>query len=112
MALIQAAATCDACSCHILKLAAHLNQITLGQCKLIHASASQGLTYLYVCLQGGKLSVLTAAVDPRVVALCLLDPVDNTVYAPLGPGYPSGIDALKVLGNKQVMPYKPCSWTA
>ncbi len=33
-------------------------------------------------MQGGKLSVLAAAVDPRVVALCLLDPVDNTVWAP------------------------------
>lgn len=46
--------------------------------------------------------MLAAAVDPRVVALCLLDPVDNTVWAPLGPGYPSGIQALKRLGNKQV----------
>ncbi len=53
-------------------------------------------------MQGGKLSVLAAAVDPRVVALCLLDPVDNTVWAPLGPGYPSGIQALKKLGDKQV----------
>ncbi len=48
------------------------------------------------------MSVLAAAVDPRVVALCLLDPVDNTVWAPLGPGYPSGIQALKKLGDKQV----------
>ena len=53
-------------------------------------------------MQGGKLSVLAAAVDPRVVALCLLDPVDNTVWAPLGPGYPSAIQALKQLGSKQV----------
>lgn len=52
-------------------------------------------------VQGGKLSVLTAAVDPRVVALCLLDPVDNTVWAPLGPGYPSAIQALRTLGSKQ-----------
>ena len=58
-------------------------------------------------MQGGKLSVLAAAVDPRVVALCLLDPVDNTVWAPLGPGYPSGVQALKTLGNKQV-PRLPC----
>lgn len=54
-------------------------------------------------MQGGKLSVLAAAVDPRVVALCLLDPVDNTVWAPLGPGYPSAIQALKLLGSKQVL---------
>ena len=53
-------------------------------------------------LQGGKLSVLTAAVDSRVAALCLLDPVDNTIWAPLGPGYPSGVEALKTLGRKQV----------
>lgn len=57
-------------------------------------------------MQGGKLSVLAAAVDPRVVALCLLDPVDNTVWAPLGPGYPSAIQALKQLGSKQVL-YHP-----
>ena len=36
--------------------------------------------------RGGKLSVLTAASDQRVRSLCLIDPVDNTVYAPLGPG--------------------------
>ena len=54
-------------------------------------------------LQGGKLSVLTAAVDSRVAALCLLDPVDNTIWAPLGPGYPSGVEALKTLGRKQVI---------
>ena len=60
------------------------------------------------CMQGGKLSVLAAAVDPRVVALCLLDPVDNTVWAPLGPGYPSAIQALKQLGSKQVL-FRPAS---
>ena len=37
-------------------------------------------------MQGAKLSVLAAVKDPRVKAVCLLDPVDNTVYAPLGPG--------------------------
>ena len=46
--------------------------------------------------------MLTAAVDSRVAALCLLDPVDNTIWAPLGPGYPSGVEALKTLGRKQV----------
>ena len=55
-------------------------------------------------MQGGKLSVLTAAVDPRVAAVCLLDPVDNTVYAPLGPGYPSAVQALKAFRGKQVRP--------
>lgn len=33
-------------------------------------------------MQGGKVSALTAAVDTRVKAVCLLDPVDTTVYAP------------------------------
>jgi hypothetical protein len=33
--------------------------------------------------RGAKLAALTAAVDPRVAALCLIDPVDVTVYAPL-----------------------------
>jgi len=27
---------------------------------------------------------------------CLLDPVDNTVYAPLGEGFPSAVAAMKV----------------
>lgn len=44
--------------------------------------------------RGGKVSVLAAAQDQRVKAVCLIDPVDNTVYAPLGPGYPSAVAAL------------------
>ena len=36
--------------------------------------------------RGGKLSALAGAEDARVAALCLLDPVDNTAYAPLAPG--------------------------
>lgn len=44
--------------------------------------------------RGGKVSVLAAARDQRVKAVCLIDPVDNTVYAPLGPGYPSAVAAL------------------
>ena len=47
--------------------------------------------------RGGKLSVLAAARDPRVTACCLLDPVDNTKYAPLGPEYPSAVAALHQL---------------
>lgn len=32
------------------------------------------------------MSVLAAEDDDRVVGLCLIDPVDNTVYAPISPG--------------------------
>ncbi len=34
--------------------------------------------------RGAKLSVLAAAADTRVTALCLIDPVDNTYDAPAG----------------------------
>ncbi len=47
--------------------------------------------------RGGKVSVLTAALDDRVTALCLLDPVDNTKYAPLSAEFPSAVEALKRL---------------
>ncbi|GAX79658.1 hypothetical protein CEUSTIGMA_g7099.t1 [Chlamydomonas eustigma] len=45
--------------------------------------------------RGGKLSALAAAQDGRVAALCLIDAVDNTQYAPLGPGFPSAVEALR-----------------
>ena len=45
--------------------------------------------------RGAKISMLQAASDPRVRAACLLDPVDNTVYAPLGEGFPSAIAAMR-----------------
>eukprot|EP00899_Mesostigma_viride_P003478 jgi/Mesvir1/13130/Mv06102-RA.1 len=51
--------------------------------------------YLIGHSRGAKLSVLAAVDDPRACALCLIDPVDNTVYAPLGPGYPSALAALR-----------------
>ncbi|KAF5838782.1 hypothetical protein DUNSADRAFT_2245 [Dunaliella salina] len=38
---------------------------------------------------------MAALEDPRVVALCLLDPVDNTVHAPLAPDFPSAVAALQ-----------------
>ncbi|CAE8734631.1 unnamed protein product [Polarella glacialis] len=47
--------------------------------------------------RGGKLSSLVAGVDERVAGVCLLDPVDNTIWAPLGPGFPSATDALRSL---------------
>jgi pimeloyl-ACP methyl ester carboxylesterase len=44
--------------------------------------------------RGAKVSALAAAQDDRVRALFLIDPVDNTPYAPLGPGFPSAAAAL------------------
>ena len=44
--------------------------------------------------RGGKVSMLAAARDPRVTAAVLIDPVDNTKYAPLGEGFPSAIAAM------------------
>ena len=41
--------------------------------------------------------MLAAARDPRITACCLLDPVDNTKYAPLGPEFPSAVAALHQL---------------
>lgn len=52
------------------------------------------------CMQGAKISTLTAAVDDRVKALCLWDPVDVTVYAPQGPEYPSAVAALRHVQNR------------
>ena len=43
-------------------------------------------------------STLAALSDERVKALFLLDPVDITVYAPLGPDYPSAVAGLEGLG--------------
>lgn len=44
--------------------------------------------------RGGKVSLLAAENDPRIGAVCLLDPVDVTSYAPEGPGFPSAVDRL------------------
>ncbi|GFR52302.1 hypothetical protein Agub_g14839, partial [Astrephomene gubernaculifera] len=51
-----------------------------------------------------KLAALVGATDPRVTALCLLDPVDNTVYAPLAPGFPSALAALRTLPPERSPP--------
>ena len=43
-------------------------------------------------------STLAALADERVKALFLVDPVDVTVYAPLGPDYPSAVAGLDAFG--------------
>ena len=62
--------------------------------------------------QGGKLSALAGAVDPRVKAVCLLDPVDNTVYAPEGPDYPSAVAAVRHARNPLPMAVVGCGRAA
>ena len=41
--------------------------------------------------RGGKISALESLFDERVKCLALVDPVDNTQYAPLGPDFPSAV---------------------
>jgi len=50
--------------------------------------------------RGAKLSSLLAVADESVAGLCLLDPIDNTIWAPLSPGFPSACDALRQLDTK------------
>lgn len=57
--------------------------------------ANPDQVYLIGHSRGGKISMLQALRDERVKAIALLDPVDNTVYAPLGPGFPSALAAMK-----------------
>ncbi|GLI59127.1 hypothetical protein VaNZ11_000916 [Volvox africanus] len=54
--------------------------------------------------RGGKLAALAGAEDARVAALCLIDPVDNTVYAPLAPGFPSALAALRNMPRERPLP--------
>ena len=45
-------------------------------------------------------STLAGLADERVRALFLIDPVDVTVYAPMGPDYPSACEGLAALGKQ------------
>ncbi len=69
------------CLCHALEMSQY--------------STQQSLPSPSFCYQGGKVSALAAAVDPRVKAVCLLDPVDVTVYTPQGPDFPSAVAAIR-----------------
>jgi len=48
--------------------------------------------------RGAKLSCLAAASDERVSGLCLLDPVDNTVWVKGRSGFPSACESLHTRG--------------
>jgi dienelactone hydrolase len=60
--------------------------------------------YLLGHSRGAKVATLAAVRDTRVAAVCLVDPVDNTVYAPLGPGFPSAATALRNIPDTRFLP--------
>jgi hypothetical protein len=64
-------------------------------CPIGRQAWSSGALISALCCQGGKVSALAAVVDPRVKAVCLLDPVDVTVYTPQGPDFPSAVAAVR-----------------
>jgi hypothetical protein len=48
--------------------------------------------------------MLPAAADARVAAMRVIDPVDNTGYTPLGPGFPTASDALRRVASGRSLP--------
>ena len=75
------------------------SDVLLGQLVDTAGDDKNAGVYLVGHSRGGKISALEAVEDPRVRAACLLDPVDNTVYAPLGAGFPSALAAMRERGD-------------
>ena len=75
------------------------SDVLLGQLVDTAGEDANAGVYLVGHSRGGKISALEALEDPRVRAACLLDPVDNTVYAPLGAGFPSALAAMRERGD-------------
>jgi len=57
--------------------------------------------------RGGKISALESLFDERVKCLALVDPVDNTQYAPLGPGFPSAVMGMESDETAEKKKYGP-----
>ena len=76
------------------------SDVLLGQLVDTKGEEPSAGVYLVGHSRGGKISTLEALEDPRVRAACLLDPVDNTVYAPLGVGFPSAVAAMQEGGEE------------